>query len=671
MSRILDILGLNPSTQSRDYVENKRQFHLFHLVTEQRHPATWSLSFALRSNTEKGLAMLLSVDRDVSRKVCKLAESPAILERAAEAVAEAVRSGRRVFFYGCGATGRLAIQMESSFWRPFWQRIKLGEIWPKLRAAFPPDVEDAVHGEITGADRALVSSLEGFEDLQLIGRRQLQERRLRAGDVVFCITEGGETSSVIGAMLAAVDSNAPLDAERLREASKRLYFVYNNPDDLLRPLERSAAVLDNPAVTRVNLTTGPQAVTGSTRLQAATIETFVLGVVLEHALLQLLRPLLEPAELQELGLPPNRTLAQRLWDFPHVKASVDRSLSSLSRFSELEAETYRNNRFTTYFAKAALNTVFVDSTERSPTFRLYPLDSIREPERRSWVQVWTEAADLREAWRAILRRPFHGLDQSLYGASLEAGVSDPYLKETALRSLTQAGADQESCYDFSFSGANVASRGPSSEDLGVIVAIDGEAAGLQDPGSAFGRFEALFRSRGGRLVLITTAEVESAVAERFDATVSMPAPSQADPLQLRRQVALKMLLNAHSTAVMAKLGRVIGNTMTNVSPSNLKLIGRATSLVMSHVNDVLTQSFGYSNADLVSFAEANAVLMDAVEYVRANAIGETAEVGLSIVRIIEAFRTTAPVDWDAAREILDQEGLAAYLLRNNPALDPC
>jgi N-acetylmuramic acid 6-phosphate (MurNAc-6-P) etherase len=44
-------------------------------------------------------------------------------------------------------------------------------------------------------------------------------------------------------------------------------------------------------------------------------------------------------------------------------------------------------------------------------------------------------------------------------------------------------------------------------------------------------------------------------------------------------VALKMLLNAHSTAVMAGLGRLVGNTMTNVSPSNLKLIGRATNLI--------------------------------------------------------------------------------------------
>lgn len=50
---------------------------------------------------------------------------------------------------------------------------------------------------------------------------------------------------------------------------------------------------------------------------------------------------------------------------------------------------------------------------------------------------------------------------------------------------------------------------------------------------------------------------------------------------------MKILLNAHSTAVMAKLGLVVGNTMTSVRPGNLKLIGRATNLIKMHVNDIL------------------------------------------------------------------------------------
>lgn len=53
-----------------------------------------------------------------------------------------------------------------------------------------------------------------------------------------------------------------------------------------------------------------------------------------------------------------------------------------------------------------------------------------------------------------------------------------------------------------------------------------------------------------------------------------------------------MIMNAHSTAVMAKMGKVVGNTMTNVRAGNLKLIGRATYLITSHVNQALERKEG-------------------------------------------------------------------------------
>jgi hypothetical protein len=111
-----------------------------------------------------------------------------------------------------------------------------------------------------------------------------------------------------------------------------------------------------------------------------------------------------------------------------------------------------------------------------------------------------------------------------------------------------------------------------------------------------------------------------------------------------------MLLNAHSTGVMAKLGRVVGNTMTHVNPGNLKLIGRATFLILSHV---LGQ---------VSYAEANEVLFDAIEYgKRAGKTGQNAEVGLSIIRILEALKRHSFISWEEAEAILEAQGLEKYL----------
>jgi N-acetylmuramic acid 6-phosphate etherase len=139
-----------------------------------------------------------------------------------------------------------------------------------------------------------------------------------------------------------------------------------------------------------------------------------------------------------------------------------------------------------------------------------------------------------------------------------------------------------------------------------------------------------------------------------------------DPIALRRQVALKMLLNAHSTATMAILGRLVGNTMTNVSPSNLKLIGRATFLVQSHVNDTIARAKWVTNdirAEEITFAEANAVLFEAMEYVRSAQSPLISEVALSIVRVLEALHAKSYVSWDLAAKRLGNQTLGEYLER--------
>ena len=139
-----------------------------------------------------------------------------------------------------------------------------------------------------------------------------------------------------------------------------------------------------------------------------------------------------------------------------------------------------------------------------------------------------------------------------------------------------------------------------------------------------------------------------------------------DPFGIRQQMAAKMLLNAHSTAVMAKLGKVVGNTMTNVSPSNLKLIGRATYLIQSHVNDVLGRpGWVLENGARppVSYGEANAVLYDSIAYLRdrPTEAGQTAEVALSIIRILESLRQKRGLAPGEALEIVTNVGLSAYL----------
>ena len=669
---ILGLLGVVPSARSVDYVTRQGEFQLHTLLTEQRHPLTMDLSATVKSDTVAGLKMLLEVDRDISRRIEELAARPGPIEAAVSAVERAISRKRKIYIYGCGATGRLAKQMESSLWRPFWKEAKRKAAWGKIEAIISGNIEEALIGEMTGADRALISSLEGFEDLQLIGRLQLAERGVRKGDAVFCITEGGETSSVIGSVLAALDLYRNPGPSALGEARKHLFFIYNNPDLVLLPFARSRAVIENEGITKINLATGPQAITGSTRMQAATIETFVMGVVLEEGIARVLKRILSPSELDEFGISSGQTLSQRLRSFIPLQRATEQSAGLIARLTDLESAAYAMDKRSTYFASRALVTVFIDSTERSPTFRLVPLDPTTDPVRRCWIQVWTPAASGADAWTLFLKRPFRGMDPALYSAPFSR-IQDPFLREAALRSLARAGNDQQSLYDFSFAQFNKTHRSPEENDVGVTILLDDEIAEAAAPDSSFRRWFEFCRERRVRPATVAVRAAQPGqkppltlgTTECPPVMVLLEVPFQDDFLTLRRQVALKMVLNAHSTAVMAKLGRVVGNTMVFVSPSNLKLIGRATELIRNHVNDVLGKAewrARFGRTPLISYREANAVLFDAVDFLNdGRHAGETAEVALSIIRILEARKRNSRVAWEDALTLFRRLGLEVYL----------
>ena len=637
------------------------------------------MSFLIKDDVEESWEQIISVDEDISKIFHHIAENTTLIDRAAQSLTRAIREKKKVFIYGCGSTGRLAKQMESALWRPFWKKIKRSVFWGRLKASIPADIEDRLIGEMTGGDRALISALEGFEDLQTVGRLQLQDRGVEKGDMVVCITEGGETSSVIGAILAAGEQYGQLTEDEIEEVKNHIYFIYNNPDDLLAPFDRSRAVIENPAITKINLTTGPQAIAGSTRMQAATTETFAMGIILEFGIRRLLEDQLSDEEMAQLGFITKTNMSERLLFFDRIRNNLLQASKDIVNLIRVESETYQKGNLAIYFASKALLTVFVDCAERSPTFHLYPLDTVQEKRRKSWLQVWTEGMDYKQAWQNFLRRDFRGLEESFYKPHFLNQIDDIFLKEAALKSLIFAGGNQEKLYDFSFSKENIHTRGPKEDDLAVVVCLDEEIEELRASGSSFYRFITLCKKKDGRLAIILVSdknpqEIESIISrlplKDQDVVIQIYMERAGDPLNLNRQLLLKVLLNSHSTAVMARLGRVVGNTMTHVNPSNLKLIGRATHLIMSHVNDTLSQEEWIQKngkAGPVTYAQANAILFEAMDFV-AKQGDPSSEVELSIIRILEALRRNTFISWGDALSVLAVQGLENYLERHNPAL---
>lgn len=107
--------------------------------------------------------------------------------------------------------------------------------------------------------------------------------------------------------------------------------------------------------------------------------------------------------------------------------------------------------------------------------------------------------------------------------------------------------------------------------------------------------------------------------------------------------------------------------MVNVNPTNLKLIGRSTFLILSHVNDIVSRNEWknkYGKTKPIKYANANAILFSAMRFVRKlEKTGQTPEVPLCIIRVLETLRQKKCISWEETFFILENEGFENYLQR--------
>ena len=223
-------------------------------------------------------------------------------------------------------------------------------------------------------------------------------------------------------------------------------------------------------------------------------------------------------------------------------------------------------------------------------------------------------------------------------------------------------------YDLSFSRRNLQSSGPVAGDHGAMILL-----GSETPSPVATSWLRAFDDRGASLSVIHvgTAPLSKRSLATLRAGSTKPwlldvvVPLRNDPLELDQVIALKMLLNTHSTGIMAKLGRVVGNTMIAVQPGNLKLIGRATFLIQSHVNAVLASDAWrrkHGARPAITYAEANAVLFDVIDHRASDStLASSPEVELAIVRVLESLRLQHAISLDDAAALLHARKLDAYL----------
>src|SRR5712691_7105192 len=201
--------------------------------TEQRNPRTRGL------DAKSTLDILRAIHREDSMVAHAIARAIPAIAKAVDAIAQALQRGGRLFYVGAGTSGRLAA-------------LDAAEIPPTFGTP-----ARMVQAAIAGGRRALTQAVEGAEDNEPQGARDLAARRLTRNDAVIGITASGATPYVLGALAYA------------RRRGAVVIGITSNPRTPVTRLARISIVTE----------TGPEAITGSTRMKAGTAQKMVLNML--------------------------------------------------------------------------------------------------------------------------------------------------------------------------------------------------------------------------------------------------------------------------------------------------------------------------------------------------------------------------------------------------------
>jgi N-acetylmuramic acid 6-phosphate etherase len=576
--------------RSEDFLKIAGQFKLGALTTEQSHLVTANLSGTARKDIAAALDLLFQADDDVVKKFREFAASGRAEKIAAE-ILKAVKSGGKIFFTGCGSTGRLSILLDS-MWRDFWQQQKNS------------DFENRTFSVMAGGDYALIKSVEGFEDFTKFGEKQIGDLGVNAKDVVFAITEGGETSFVIGTAWAGVNAGA------------KVYFVYNNPDEILcEHVQRSREVIEDGRIEKINLTTGPMAITGSTRMQATSIQLAVMATVLEITCREL-----TGASAKNV---PQEFLAALEEGYATLRSPALRA--QLAQLVAMEERIYRGSNGISfqnnYHASAFGIDVLTDTTERSPTYCTPPFRKFDDANAtESWAYLFVPNDWTDSAWKNILKRKPRCVEWSRDEVMSLVGEEK---FERTMRIIERISSTELMRFKVGTNGLRYRQQGVGDGAVAVVShRDDAEILWKQLEKAALTKSKVAQIYFGPAAKKTTALDLEKRIPGCL--TVFVPLPEKNFLLDGVTRVLVKLVMNTLSTCTMVRLNRVLGNFMVWVVPSNLKLIDRATRYI--------TKLTG------LEYEAANELLFEIIEYVEPRMKSDQAYppvVGMAVVRAKE------------------------------------
>lgn len=199
--------------------------------TEQPHPAHAQLD---RYDTATLVDALAADQAEAARAV---REAGPVLAQAVDAAAARLQAGGRLIYVGAGTSGRLGL-------------LDSVELNPTF--SWPPERSPAL---LAGGERALYRAVEGAEDSREAGRADINALAPTAHDVVLLLAASGGTPYTVAA------------AQTARTAGALTVGFANNPGAPLLAACEFGVLLD----------TGPEVISGSTRLKAGTAQKIALN----------------------------------------------------------------------------------------------------------------------------------------------------------------------------------------------------------------------------------------------------------------------------------------------------------------------------------------------------------------------------------------------------------
>ncbi len=211
------------------------------LTTEQRNPNSTNLD---EMTTKMMLRTINNEDKKIAYAVEKVLD---LIEIAVNKIYEALRKGGRLFYVGAGTSGRLGV-MDASECPPTFMVSK-----------------EMVQTVMAGGDKAFLYAAEGAEDEESQGFQDLKKCSLTSNDVVLGITASGRTPYPIGALKYAAEIGA-----------YTISLSSNNHSQISKYAD-----------CQIEVVVGPEVLTGSTRMKAATSHKMVLNMISTSVMVKL------------------------------------------------------------------------------------------------------------------------------------------------------------------------------------------------------------------------------------------------------------------------------------------------------------------------------------------------------------------------------------------------